>query len=184
VILPVTLRAVVFAVALATVPAFAQPSPAPSSEPNSPSQVGTPGAPIPPSQFAAARALVIASGLSRSFQGTVSGLTRQLAATVTSTRPDLTADLNIVLQQLAPEFDQQSDAMINDAARIYASAMTEQDLKDSVDFFNSPVGKRYVDSEPLIITNVDAVMTQWSQEVSRDMMDRVRAEMEKKGHDF
>ena len=183
-ILPVTLRAVVFAVALATVPAFAQPSLAPSTEPPPPTQVGIPGAPIPPSQFAAARALVIASGLSRSFEGTVSELKRQLTATVTNTRPDLAADLNVVMQQLAPEFDQQSDAMINDAARIYASAMTERDLKDAADFFNSPVGKRFVDSEPLIITNVDAVMTQWSQEVSRDMMDSVREAMKKKGHDF
>ena len=151
---------------------------------NSPPQVGTPGAPIPPGQFAAARELVIASGLSRSFVGTVADLKRQLTATVTNTRPDLTADMAIVMQQLAPEFDQQSDAMINNAARIYASAMTEKDLKDAADFFNSPVGKRFVDFEPLIISNVDTVMNQWSQEISRDMMDRVRAEMKKKGHDF
>lgn len=183
-VLPMPLRAVVFVVAFAIVPAFAQPSPAPSDEQNLPQQAGTPGAPIPPGQFAAARELVIASGLSRSFQGSVADLKRQLTATVTNTRPELAADLAVVIQQLAPEFDQQTDAMINNAARIYASAMTEQDLKDAADFFNSPVGKRYVDFEPLIITNVDSVMTQWSQQVSQDMMDRVREEMKKKGHDF
>jgi hypothetical protein len=175
----------VFAVALAVAPALAQQPAAPApSQPSLPQQAGTPGAAIPPSQFAAARALVISSGMSRSFTGAVVDLSQQLVTTVTRTRPDLAADLNIVMQQLAPEFDKQSDVMIDNAARIYASAMTERDLKDLGDFFNSPVGKRYVDFEPLIITNIDQVMSQWSEQTSLGMMDRVREEMKKKGHDF
>jgi hypothetical protein len=161
-----------------------QPAAPASSQPSTPQQAGTPGAPIPPSQFAAARALVIASGMSRSFSGAVTGLSRQLQATVTRTRPDLAADLNVVMLQLAPEFDKQSDAMIDNAARIYASALTEQDLKDLANFFNSPVGMRYVDLGPLLMTNIDDVMSQWSQQVSVGMMDRVREEMKKRGHDF
>src|ERR1022692_3541935 len=96
-------RAVVFVVALVAAPAFAQQPAAPAAQPAVPQQAGTPGAAIPPSQFAAARDVVIASGLSRSFRGTVSDLTQQLETTVTRTRPDLTADLKVVLQQLAPE---------------------------------------------------------------------------------
>jgi hypothetical protein len=183
--LPMISRALVFVVALAVAPALAQQPAAPApTQPSLPQQAGTPGAAIPPSQFAAARALVISSGLSRSFNGAVTDLSRQLEATVTRTRPDLVADLNIVMQQLAPEFDKQSDAMIDNAARIYASAMTEQDLKDLAAFFNSPVGKRYVDFEPVIVSNIDQVMSQWSEHVSLGMMDRVREEMKKKGHDF
>jgi hypothetical protein len=184
--LSVISRAAVFAVALGLAPAFAQQpaAPEPSAMPPPPQQAGKPGAPIPPSQFAAARALVIASGLSRSFSGAITDLSQQLVETVTRTRPDLAADLNVVMQQLAPEFDRQSDTMINNAARIYASAMTEKDLDDLVAFFNSPVGKRYVDFEPVIVANIDDVMKQWSQEVSLGMMDRVREEMKKRGHDF
>lgn len=190
-----TLRAFVFILALGVAPAFAQQAaapatstggsaPPPSTGADAPQQANVPGAPIPPSRFAAARDLVIATGLSRSFAGAVTDMTRQVGTTVTRTRPDLTADLNVVLQQLAPEFDTQADAMTDNAARIYASAMTEQDLKDLVTFFNSPLGKRYVGFEPLVLTNVDQVMSQWSQQVSLGMMNRVREEMQKKGHDF
>ena len=35
------------------------------------------------------------------------------------------------MKQLAPEFAAQSDTMINNAARIYASAMTEAELKEA-----------------------------------------------------
>lgn len=179
--LPVISRAVVFAVMLASAPAFAQ---QPAAEPAMPQQAGTPGAAIPASQFAAARDVVIASGLSRSFQGTVAELSQQLETTVTRTRPDLTADLNAVMHQLAPEFALQSDAMIDNAARIYASALSEQELKDIAKFFSSPTGKRYVDFEPAIIDTLQPVMSDWSQQVSRGMMARVHEEMQKKGHDF
>jgi hypothetical protein len=199
----VVLRILAFAVALGLAPAFAQqpaaprpapaaaapslapaPAPAPSTASPPPQQAGTPGTTIPASQFQAARDLVIASGMSRSFDDAIAGLSRQLAVTVTRTRPDLSADLNVVMQQLTPEFARQSETMIINAARIYASAMTEQDLKDATAFFNSPVGKRYVDFEPVIMTNVEDAMKQWSQGVSTGMMNRVREEMKKKGHDF
>ena len=193
------LKILVFVVALGVAPAFAQqPStpprstptapifaaPAPASPVGAPLQVGAPGSIIPPSQFAAARDLVISSGMSRSFDGAIADLSRQLVTTVTRTRPDLTAELNGVMQQLAPEFSKQSDTMINNAARIYASAMSEQELKDAAAFFNSPVGKRYVQFEPVIIVNVEDAMKAWSQGVSGGMMDRVHEEMKKKGHDF
>jgi uncharacterized protein len=188
----VVLRSLVFVVALGLAPAFAQqpaapaatPAPAPSTASPPLQQAGTPGAIIPASQFQAARDLVIASGLSRSFDDAVTNLSRQLVTTVTRTRPDLSADLDGVMQQLAPEFARQSETMIINAARIYASAMTEQDLKDAATFFNSPVGKRYVDFEPVILTNVEDAMKQWSQGISNGMMNRVHEEMKKKGHDF
>jgi hypothetical protein len=204
----VVLRFFVFAAALGIAPALAQqPAPPPfftmprgltagppaaaPAAPGSPAatapavqQSGTPGATIPPNQFAAARDLVIASGMSRSFDAAVTELKTQLVATVTRTRPDLGNDLNAVMQQLAPEFGKQSDTMINNAARIYASAMTEQELKTATDFFNSAVGKRYVDFEPVILVNVEDALKQWTQGVSAGMMDRVHQEMKKRGHDF
>lgn len=145
-------------------------------------QAEKPGTPIPPSEFATARDLVIASGMSRSFDGAVKHMESELFATITQTRPDLAPDLKKVMRQLAPEFAQQSQSMINNAARIYASALTAKDLKAIDAFFNSPVGKRYVASEPVILLNIEDVMKQWHQNVSVGMMARVRQEMKKRGH--
>jgi hypothetical protein len=173
-----------FAAPPAVAPPAAAPTAAAPSAAGGPAQSGTPGATIPASTFAAARDLVIASGMSRSFDGTVTDLSSQLVATITRTRPELAPDLKVVMQQLSDEFSHQSDTMINNAARIYASAMTEQEIKDCVAFFNSPAGKRYVGFEPVILVNLDDAMKAWSQGVSAGMMDRVREEMKKKGHDF
>ena len=41
--------------------------------------------------------------------------------------------------------------------------MSEEDLKDLGAFFNSPVGKRYVAFEPVIVTNIDDAMKGWTQ---------------------
>ncbi|HWG04082.1 MAG TPA: DUF2059 domain-containing protein [Beijerinckiaceae bacterium] len=167
-------------------PAGAPPAAAPAAAPSvagGPQQSGSPGATIPASTFAAARDLVVASGMSRSFDAAVNDLSSQLVTTITRTRPDLAPDLKVVMQQLSGEFSGQSETMINNAARIYASAMTEQEIKDCVAFFNSPAGKRYVGFEPVILVNLDDAMKAWTQGVSAGMMDRVREEMKKKGHD-
>ena len=142
-------------------------------------------APEPPaSQLAAARELVISSGMSRSFEPMVPELAQQIAPMLTRTRPDLTADLAEVLKQLQPEFEQKGQEMIDVAAHIYARRMSEDELKQAADFFNSPVGKKYVTVQPGMLDELVVAMQSWTQQLSTFMMTRVRQEMTKKGHQF
>ena len=199
---PGIIAGVVFALACQGA-AFAQQAPAPTApEPAAPAAAapaaaapapaapaGTPipelPAPEPPaSQLAAARNLVISSGMSRSFEPMVPELAQQIAPMLTRTRPDLTADLTEVLKQLQPEFEQKSQEMVDIAAHIYARRMSEDELKQAADFFNSPVGKKYVAVQPGMLDELVVAMQSWTQQLSTFMMTRVRQEMTKKGHQF
>jgi len=62
--------------------------------------------------------------------------------------------------------------------------MSEQECKDSLAFFNSAVGKKYVEVQPTIFANVGPVVEQWSTSISARMLERVRVEMKKKGHEM
>lgn len=137
-----------------------------------------------PSHLAAARALVIACGMSRSFNVIVPQFMGQIGSSLTQTRPELRNDLNAVLTELKPEFDKQVDEMIDIAARIYVKQMSEQDLKAAVDFFESPAGRQYVETQPAFLTEVVTAMQGWEGKVSTDLMARVRTEMKKKGHEI
>ena len=137
-----------------------------------------------PSHLAAARALVIACGMSRSFKVIVPQFMDQIGSSLTQTRPELRNDLNTVLTELKPEFDKQVDEMIDIAARIYVKQMSEQDLKAAVAFFESPAGRQYVETQPAFLTEVVTAMQGWQGKISTDMMTRVRAEMKKKGHEI
>jgi hypothetical protein len=153
--------------------------------PNTPPAQTEPGTAAPsPSHLAAARALVIACGMSRSFSIIIPQFMDQIAQSLTQTRPEIAKDLNIVLTQLKPEFDRQGDEMVDVAAQIYTKQMSEQDLNAAGAFFTSPAGKKFVEIQPAYLKEVVAAMQGWQGKISTAMMTRVREEMKKKGHEI
>ena len=149
-----------------------------------PGQTGPAAAAPSPSHLAAARALVIGCGMSRSFSIIIPQFMDQIGSSLTQTRPEIAQDLNAVLTQLKPEFDRQADEMVDIAAQIFVKQMSEPDLKAAVAFFESPAGKKYVETQPAFLTEVVTAMQGWQGKISTDMMTRVRAEMKKRGHEL
>ena len=137
-----------------------------------------------PEHIAKARRLILATGISRSFQIIIPEFMEQIGNSLTQSRPDLVRDMNIVLAQLRPEFDRQSDEMIDQSARIYATLLSERDIDAIIAFFDSDAGKKYVGAQPLFLNQLVSGMQAWQQKISITMMSRVREEMKKKGHDL
>ena len=173
--------AAVLALGLAA-PAFAQQTATPPAAAPAPA---APSAPAPtPQQMSLARDVVLYSGIARSFQVVVPQYLDQIGTTLTQTRPDLIRDLNVVMEQVKPEFDKRVDEIVDNAARLYAARLTEQQLKDTAAFFKSPAGVAYVQAQPALMSDLLPAMQSWSRQLATDMMTRVRAEMKKKGHDL
>ena len=139
---------------------------------------------VSPEKLAAARQVVTASGMARSFEPMVPQLEEQIPLVITRSRPELSKSLTAVLEQLQPEFNQKSNDMLDIAARIYARHMSLDDLKATAAFFESAAGKAYVNSQPLMLDELVVAMQSWTQEVSTYMMKRVQQEMEKRGDKF
>ena len=137
-----------------------------------------------PEHIAKARQLILATGISRSFQIIIPEFMDQIGNTLTQSRPDFVHDMNAVLDDLKPEFDRQSDEMIDLSARIYATLLPESDIDAILAFFNSDAGKRYVGAQPMFLNQLVSGMQAWQQKISVNMMARVRQEMKKKGHDL
>ena len=141
-----------------------------------------PSAPAPStSHLAAAREVALASGIVRSIDVIPPQLFERLREQIVA-RPELSKDLDEVLKTIGPEMELQKQKAVNAIAAIYARAMTEAELKDTIAFFNSPSGKKYVEIQPVVLDDIVREMRDWSQEVAEYVMVRVRAEMQKKGH--
>ena len=148
-----------------------------------------PGAPAPqpgapaasPSHLAAAREVAILSGMTRSFDTITPQFYDQIKQNLV-TRPELSKDLEVVLEALKPEMELQKQQMIATAARIFASRMSEAELKDVVAFFKSPSGTKYVQAQPLVLDDLVVEMERWTQGVADYLIVRVRTEMGKRGH--
>ena len=157
-------------------------------------QIGTQQAvvPAPPvvdatpsaAHIAKARRLILATGISRSFQIIIPEFMDQIGTTLTQSRPELIPDTDVVLEKLRPEFEKQSDEMIDQSARIYATLLSESDIDAILAFFDSGAGKKYVGAQPLFLNQLVSGMQAWQQKISINMMTRVREEMRKKGHNL
>ena len=163
--------------------AAAQPARPAAPAPSAPAPAApAPNAPAPSaSHLAVAREVALASGIVRSIDVIPPQLFERLREQVV-TRPELSKDLNEVLKAVEPEMDLQKQRAINAIAAIYARTMTEAELKDAIAFFQSPSGKKYVETQPVVLDDIVREMQIWSQEVAEYVMVRVRAEMQKKGH--
>ena len=150
-----------------------QPAPAPAAAPQ-----------LSAAHLAVAREVVELSGISRSFSPLVGQFMDQIFATATRTRPELINDMKAVMAQLRPEFEKQTAEIIDITARVFAGKLSEVELKDTAAFFRSASGKKYVETQPVVLDDVVGAMQSWSEKLSTDMMTRVRVEMKKKGHDM
>ena len=93
-------------------------------------------------------------------------------------------DLNevaiIVAQSLAGREKEIGEGM----AKVYADAFSEQELKDLVVFYKSPLGQKLLTAEPEAIQASIAFMRQWGQAFSQTVTAQFRAEMHKRGKDI
>ena len=133
------------------------------------------------SHLAAARELVVVGGAYGSLERVLPEITEEIKRQVV-TRPELAKDLTEVLRTLQPEFDLQRDVGVGQVARAYAKNLTEPEIREVLAFFKSPVGAKYIKIQPDLTDDLVAVMTNWSQNVGEYAQTRVRAEMQKRGH--
>ena len=112
------------------------------------------------------------------------GVIEQVKGVFLQTNPMLSRELNEVAAQLRVEYAPRSAQLMDQTARLYAQAFTEQELKDALAFYKSPLGRKIVAQEPLIFDDSLHRVQQWANQLSEEVMNRMRAEMKKKGHDL
>ena len=135
------------------------------------------------SHLAAARELATISGVLRLFDAFLPQFGAQLRQG-TVTRPEITKDLEQVLDALKPELEQQKQAIVDTTLKFYASAFTEPELKELIAFFKTPVGTKYLQNAPRLLDALAIETQRWTAKTSEYLMTRVRAEMAKRGHNL
>jgi hypothetical protein len=135
-------------------------------------------------QLKLAQQVVEMQGSQRSFEGAVPTIFTQIYNQYVSQNPDLDKDISATLRALLPEFDKRKEEITGILARIYAEKFTEAELKDIVAFYESPTGKKFVGSTADIGKQTMGKLQEWSGKVNQDAVDRLKAEMKKKGHNI
>jgi uncharacterized protein len=158
--------------ALAVAPANAQQPAAPPAKPASPAAI------------AAAKEILAMKNANAMYAQAVPSVVEQAKTNLLQNNLNYQKDLNevavIVAQSLAGREKEIGDGM----AKVYADAFTEQELKDLVTFYKSPLGAKLLTAEPQAIQASIAFMRQWGQAFSQVVTAQFRAEMHKRGKDI
>ena len=68
------------------------------------------------------------------------------------------------MQTVTPEFLKSEQEVLDAVAKAFASLMTEQELKDTAAFYESPTGKKFVLAQVALANRVAAVAAEWRQQ--------------------
>ena len=131
---------------------------------------------------ALARDVVVAKGASGMTEPLVRGVIETVKNSFVPTNPNLTRELNDVATTLHKELDGKSSEVLEQMARAYASRFTEQELKDLLVFYKTPLGQKFTREEPSAIEDGLKRAQQWADTFAETVMARMRSEMQKKGH--
>src|SRR5229473_2336228 len=131
---------------------------------------------------ALARDVVVAKGASGMTEPLVRGVIETVKNSFVPTNPNLTRELNDVATVLHKELDGKSSEALEQIARAYATRFTEQELKDLLVFYKTPLGQKFLKEEPNAIEDALKRAQQWADTFADTVMARMRSEMQKKGH--
>jgi hypothetical protein len=137
-----------------------------------------------PAALASARELMELKGVKSLVEPVVVGVIGQIKGTILQTNPGLAKDLDEVSTQLRNEYQPRVAEMSNEITQLYAQRFSEQELKDAVAFYKSPAGKKMLVEEPRILDAAYARLQQWGSQFQVEVLNRVRVEMKKRGHNL
>jgi hypothetical protein len=100
------------------------------------------------------------------------------------TRPTLQPDLDASAMTVATKLANADEELVNKIAVVYALKFSETELKEIAAFYQSPTGKKMTAELPSVLSESYKMLGEWSQKLSLTIMDELRAEMKKKGHDI
>ena len=146
-----------------------------------PAGAQTPDKPVSPAAVAAAKEILLMKKADSMYAAAVPNLVHQTKDQLLQSNLNYQKDLNevevIVAQKLAGREKEIGDGM----AKIYAAEFTEQELKDLVTFYKSPLGQKLLTTEPKAIQMSMGFMNQWAQQFAEVVNGEFRAEMRKRG---
>ena len=150
---------------------------APGATPSNPSEPS-------PAEILMAKQILELKHVQDVFQPLVRGVIIKTRDSFMQTNFMWSKDLNDVAADLEKQYSSRVNELVDEAARIYAGHFSEQELKQLLTLYRSPLGQKIIDEEPKALDESMAAAGAWADLFSHDVIESMRAEMKKRGHDM
>lgn len=139
---------------------------------------------IAPSHLAAAREFALVLKMDEPLKAVLDEMQNQVLSTMTTTRPEILNDLKQILVSMNPDIAARREEMLDAGARTLATRFSEQEIGDLIKFFKTPLGAKYLEKQPEALNDFLAQVPPWITRLNEFVIERIRTEMKKKGHDL
>jgi uncharacterized protein len=134
-----------------------------------------------PGAIAAAKEILTMKNASAMYANAVPNIVQQTKNSILQNNLNYQKDLDEVAVIVAENLNGREKEIGDGMAQVYANEFTEQELKDLVTFYKSPLGKKLLSTEPRAIQFSMSYMNQWAQNFAEQVNAQFRAEMRKRG---
>ena len=129
----------------------------------------------------AARQLLQLKGAFTVYDGAVVGTIENVKGQLLQANISYQKDLNDVAAKLRQDMAGRDAEIGNEMVRQYATDFTEQELKELLAFYSTPLGKKVLTQEPKTIATSLQFMRDWGQRFADEVDGKFHAEMQKRG---
>jgi hypothetical protein len=133
---------------------------------------------------ALAKELIALKGGQQMFDNVVAGVVESVKNQFLPTNPQLSKPLSDVAAQLRTELEPKKGEIFTQVATAYARHFTENELKELLTFYRTPLGKKVLTEESNAVEDGFKRATEWQGAFSEQVLSKFRAEMKKKGYDL
>ncbi|OKO68606.1 DUF2059 domain-containing protein [Bradyrhizobium sp. NAS96.2] len=137
-----------------------------------------------PAAIAAAKEILTMKNVAVMYSGAVPGIIEKTKTGLLQQYLNYQKDLDEVAVIVAKQFAGSEKEIGDGMAQIYAAEFTEQELKDLVTFYKTPLGQKLLTAEPTAINGSLQYMQQWAQQFGTIVNGQFKAEMKKRGKDI
>lgn len=133
---------------------------------------------------ALAKEMIALKGGNVIFERIVPGVVESAKNSLIPTNPNVTRELTEVANLLHKELEPKRAELLNEVSAIYAQRFTEQELKELLVFYKTPLGKKVINEEPIALELAMKKAQSWADDLYEKVLSRFRAEMKKKGYEL
>lgn len=129
-----------------------------------------------------ANEIVTATSATALFSPLIAGVVEQAKLLFLRQDPGMAKDANEIAEKMRNDLAPRLSEVRSEVARLYATTFSEQELKDMLAFYSSPLGKKVLAEQPKIVDSSLRFAQNWANKLSDEVIAKMRAELKKKGH--